>query len=155
MIYLGNGMYSDSGPNSQLMHYGVLGMRWGHRTGILDDIRLARHRRRYKKREEWMKKKRPDLVNAKDSTSNALNEYTRKMVDKYHKNKKFRAAVNKSMGNKPDFHAKPQFDDDMTDFDHVEHHLSKTDNNYNKLSSEWAHAYRDYSSEFYKKRGLR
>ena len=31
MIYLGNGMYSESGPNDQLMHYGVLGMRWGVR----------------------------------------------------------------------------------------------------------------------------
>lgn len=31
MIYLGNGMYSESGSNNQLMHYGVLGMRWGVR----------------------------------------------------------------------------------------------------------------------------
>lgn len=31
MIYLGNGMYSDSGPQKQLMHYGVLGMKWGVR----------------------------------------------------------------------------------------------------------------------------
>lgn len=34
MIYLGNGMYSDSGPNDELMHYGVIGMRWGHRKAL-------------------------------------------------------------------------------------------------------------------------
>lgn len=31
MIYLGNGMYSSSGPNNSLMHYGVIGMKWGIR----------------------------------------------------------------------------------------------------------------------------
>lgn len=31
MIYLGDGMYSNSGPDNYLMHYGVLGMRWGIR----------------------------------------------------------------------------------------------------------------------------
>ena len=29
MIYIGNGMYSDSGPNNYLQHYGRKGMKWG------------------------------------------------------------------------------------------------------------------------------
>lgn len=31
MIYIGNGIYSDSGPNDYLQHYGVVGMKWGVR----------------------------------------------------------------------------------------------------------------------------
>lgn len=46
MIYLGNGMYSDSGPNNQLMHYGVLGMRWGVRRAqdVANSMELYRKR---------------------------------------------------------------------------------------------------------------
>lgn len=45
MIYLGNGMYSDSGPSNELMHYGVQGMRWGHRKM---QYRMPSHSYRHK-----------------------------------------------------------------------------------------------------------
>lgn len=40
MIYLGNGMYSNSGSQNELMHYGVMGMKWGVRKarGVADDM---------------------------------------------------------------------------------------------------------------------
>lgn len=38
MIYIGNGMYSDSGPNNYLQHYGRKGMKWGqHIFGDTDE----------------------------------------------------------------------------------------------------------------------
>lgn len=45
MIYIGNGIYSDSGPNDYLQHYGVLGMKWGvHKAKVhLRNIRYGRN----------------------------------------------------------------------------------------------------------------
>lgn len=46
MIYIGNGIYSDSGPNDYLQHYGVLGMKWGvHKAK--NHLKLLRKARRF------------------------------------------------------------------------------------------------------------
>lgn len=100
MIYLGNGMYSDSGPQDQLMHYGVLGMRWGvrkaqkelqryddwtnttkqtsardlRRLGYMDESTYKRMTKQLKKDRKYHKKNNK--------------QYRKKMIERYKANKK-------------------------------------------------------------------
>lgn len=67
MIYIGNGIYSTSGSNDYLIHYGVLGMRWGIRKASQYEMDITRGKR---------------AKNRKDYKSGLINKTT------YKKNKK-------------------------------------------------------------------
>lgn len=45
MIYVGNGIYSDATPNEYLMHYGVIGMKWGVHRAREHEKNIYRHNR--------------------------------------------------------------------------------------------------------------
>ena len=45
MIYVGNGIYSDATPNEYLMHYGVIGMKWGVHRAKEHEKNIYRHNR--------------------------------------------------------------------------------------------------------------
>ena len=64
MIYLGNGMYSESGPSDQLMHYGVLGMKWGVRKAR--NVAYAQNDLEYRKRRIQLANLRKDGVISKE-----------------------------------------------------------------------------------------
>lgn len=70
MIYLGNGLYSDSGPDT-LSHYGVLGMKWG--------IRKDREFRRDLNWHEANKKIRANKLRQKEGS---LSKADRKRIEK-------------------------------------------------------------------------
>lgn len=159
MIYLGNGMYSDAGPSNELMHYGVLGMRWGHRkntmavrSGILGDLELELYKRKFKRRTKMMERKHPDLVKAKKDASDARYNYIQSKINEYHSNPSFKKKINKIAKNKfkiNDFNPKPGKDDDML-HDMLEEFLYK-DKEYTNILNNWSKAYDDYDNVFYKK----
>jgi hypothetical protein len=83
--------------NSYIEHYGVLGMKWGHRKhpGQMNSLEMAIAQHRYKRKTKKMSKKHPDLVREKDEASMARANFETAAKDRYHKDKKFKKEVNK------------------------------------------------------------
>lgn len=62
MIYIGNGIYSDSTPNEYLEHYGVKGMKWGQHLFSKDPTYFGEEdsrSKRVKKFNDWLSKHVP------------------------------------------------------------------------------------------------
>lgn len=114
MIYLGNGMYSDAGSNSYLEHYGVMGMRWGHRkqreanriyNGLIRDNDRAHLRELFKSgkltREKYRMKRRAANAAYKNRLKRdraALDKKFQGMRDDYKVNKgKYKGLKRKSL----------------------------------------------------------
>lgn len=84
MIYLGDGIYSDSGPYIQ--HYGVMGMKWGvrkdkefrrdlHRHAANEKIREARNLLRGKSIDKNEFKRRKKMARAEEKANNAAMKF--------------------------------------------------------------------------------
>ena len=65
MIYLGNGIYSDSTPNEYLQHYGVKGMKWGQHLFSKDPTYFGGQKKKNRSAKQWAENKhRAHVANA-------------------------------------------------------------------------------------------
>ena len=146
-------MYSESGPNDQLMHYGVLGMRWGHRKARMVQQGLERRQAAaFKKAREHDGTRNPFKImtrmaiqQVKEENQIATNEkrihdlrdrmykYHLPHIDKYHRDPKYRKKINKFNGLPLNAHVR---DDDNFEHDIIDNYLISTDKEYCKLSEE-------------------
>lgn len=65
MIYIGNGIYSDSTPNEYLQHYGVKGMKWGQHLFSKDPTYFGGQKKKKQSAKQWAENKhRAHVANA-------------------------------------------------------------------------------------------
>lgn len=136
MIYLGNGLYSDSGPDT-LAHYGILGMKWG----IRKQKRLAKQRDR---RKAEYAIKHPETYAKIQKLGREIDEYANK---KYFNNPKiqnaFIADAVRSGHSRED--AKSMLNTDIFT-EHIHNTYLDNDKKYQKAFKE----YSDLSEDYYR-----
>lgn len=128
MIYLGNGIYSDSGPDT-MSHFGVLGMKWGVRKN-----RDPGNSRGNKIKQKMLKKhfeRHPELARAINKSNDDIHNYWQKTASSDKTKSLFVREMTKNWGYTNN-EAKQALETDLY-YNFVDNDVLGNDKNYNNL----------------------